>query len=106
MNMLWGKGGILSVIDWEFCGAKPMLYDAAIVIGCVGVEAPEAAEGGFVRRFTDVVNERLFPAAMAEHLPYFVVAQRFAWLSEWLRRSDREMIEFEIAYMRFLIGRL
>jgi homoserine kinase type II len=33
----------------------------------------------------------------------FIVALRFAWLSEWLRKSDKEMIELEQVYMRLLI---
>jgi len=41
--------------------------------------------------------------------PDFVVALRFAWLSEWLRRDDVEMIALELDYMDLLIehrGRL
>jgi homoserine kinase type II len=33
----------------------------------------------------------------------FIVALRFAWLSEWLRRKDSEMIGLELDYMRLLI---
>jgi len=32
----------------------------------------------------------------------FVVAVRFAWLSEWLRHKDHEMIELETVYMNLL----
>ena len=32
----------------------------------------------------------------------FVIAVRFAWLSEWLRHKDREMIELETVYMNLL----
>jgi len=42
-------------------------------------------------------------------LPEFVVALRFAWLSEWLRKDDVEMIGLELDYMDLLIehrGRL
>jgi homoserine kinase type II len=32
----------------------------------------------------------------------FVIAIRFAWLSEWLRHEDREMIALETDYMNLL----
>jgi homoserine kinase type II len=38
-----------------------------------------------------------------KYLMEFIVALRFAWLSEWLRRSDKEMIRLELNYMRLLI---
>jgi homoserine kinase type II len=37
------------------------------------------------------------------YLLEFIVALRFAWLSEWLRRKDTEMISMELDYMRLLI---
>jgi homoserine kinase type II len=38
-----------------------------------------------------------------KYLMDFIVALRFAWLSEWLRRNDTEMIRLELDYMRLLI---
>jgi len=32
----------------------------------------------------------------------FILAQRFPWLAEWLRKRDTEMVELEIAYLRLL----
>ena len=32
-----------------------------------------------------------------------VITLRFAWLSEWLRKKDTEMIELEIDYMFLLL---
>lgn len=34
--------------------------------------------------------------------PIFVVALRFAWLAEWLRTRDKEMIDLEETYMNLL----
>lgn len=34
--------------------------------------------------------------------PEFVIALRFGWLAEWLRKKDEEMIELEAVYMRLL----
>jgi homoserine kinase type II len=32
-----------------------------------------------------------------------VIAIRFAWLSEWLRKRDMEMVELEIVYLKLLV---
>jgi homoserine kinase type II len=37
------------------------------------------------------------------YLLEFIVALRFAWLAEWLRRKDTEMISLELDYMQLLI---
>jgi len=37
------------------------------------------------------------------YLVEFIVALRYAWLSEWLRQKDTEMISLELDYMRLLI---
>lgn len=107
LNMLWGEQKILAVIDWEFSGIKPVLYDAALIIGCVGVESPTAGEGGFIRAFRLRLKERqVFSEEILNLLPIFVLALRFAWLSEWLRRNDEEMLHFECAYMLQLMQQI
>jgi homoserine kinase type II len=104
MNILWGDQGIKAVIDWEFCGLRPVLYDAALVIGCVGSESPDALDAGFIQCFCQrLVERKAFTAAQWDLLPLFVIAQRFAWLSEWLRRNDEEMIQFESGFIDFLL---
>ena len=104
-NMLWGPGGIRAVIDWEFSGKKPVFYDAALVIGCVGSEDPAALESGMVSAFKDrILQSHYFPCHIKGLLPVFIAAVRFGWLSEWLRREDTEMIDFELFYMRHLLG--
>ncbi|MGD8834216.1 MAG: aminoglycoside phosphotransferase family protein [Desulfobacteraceae bacterium] len=107
VNTIWGKDRILAVIDWEFCGWKPLLYDAALVVGCVGAEAPEARNADFIAALTDTLTKRrAYPQEQMALLPLFVPAVRFGWLSEWLRRKDVQMIEFEFFYMRLLIASL
>ena len=104
LNTIWGEDRILCVIDWEFCGWKPLLYDAALVAGCIGSEAPEAAGEAFVTAFVGTLErERVFREQLAL-LPVFTLALRFAWLSEWLRRSDTAMIDFELFYMQRLLA--
>lgn len=107
INTLWGEDRILAVIDWEFCGWKPLLYDAALVVGCVGAEAPDAMNAAFITEFMDTIQKkRIYPEGLMALLPLFVAAVRFGWLSEWLRRKDVEMIEFELFYMNLLIKSL
>jgi homoserine kinase type II len=36
-------------------------------------------------------------------LPEFVIALRFAWLSEWLRKNDEEMVQMETVYLHLLL---
>lgn len=103
LNTLWGEHQIIAVIDWEFCGWKSSLYDAALVVGCVGAEAPKALQGDFISAFLDTVgNRRIYLKEEMDLFPMFVLAIRFGWLSEWLRMKDVEMIEFERFYMNLL----
>jgi homoserine kinase type II len=37
--------------------------------------------------------------------PDLVLALRFAWLSDWLRRDDREMVELEAVFIGLLLDR-
>jgi homoserine kinase type II len=107
VNTIWGKDRILAVIDWEFCGWKPALYDAALVVGCVGAEAPEAGCADFLAAFMQTLRKRCpYGKAALALLPLFVPAVRFGWLSEWLRRKDVPMIQFELFYMQRLITAL
>lgn len=103
LNIIWSPDGIHAVIDWEFLGTKPEIYDAANLIGCIGIEDPKALLGDLVRKFVC----RLTASQWISHLSWevlieFVIAIRFAWLSEWLRHEDREMIAMETVYMNLL----
>ncbi len=103
LNIIWGPHAIRGVIDWEFAGAQNILYDAANAIGCVGIEHPDSLLRGLVpalvatlRKTGVLQDEHLLPLA------WTVCALRFAWLSEWLRKRDREMVELELDYMDIL----
>jgi homoserine kinase type II len=105
LNIIWSAQGIQAVIDWEFSGYKPEIYDIANLIWCIGVEDPAALCGDLVKDFI----ERLRVAGMIcdlswEHLVEFVVAIRFAWMSEWLRNRDQDMIDLETIYMKLLVA--
>jgi len=104
MNIIWSSDEIICVIDWEFSGVKREIYDAANLIGCVGVEDPRSLTGELVKSFiSDMKAAKIISRTSWKYLVEFIVALRFAWLSEWLRRSDTEMITLELDYMRILI---
>ncbi len=104
LNIIWAEKAIEAVIDWEFLGYKPDIYDAANMIGCIGVENPEGLSGDLVKDFIGELKKSGIISPLSwEHLHDFVVAMRFAWLSEWLRNRDKEMIELEKVYMKLLL---
>jgi homoserine kinase type II len=104
MNIIWSSDDIKCVIDWEFCGFKREIYDAANLIGCVGVEDPQCLTGELVKSFiSDIQRAKIISNTSWKYLVEFIVALRFAWLAEWLRRKDTEMISLELDYMRVLI---
>ena len=104
LNVIWDKDRILAVIDWEFTGKKPDLYDAANLVGCAGIEDPNGFGMPMVMCFIQRVKENGIISDMGwRYFPEYVLALRFAWLSEWLRKKDIEMIDMEHAYMKILM---
>ncbi len=105
LNIIWTSNGIHTVIDWEFLGYKPEMYDAANLIGCIGVEDPESLPGELIREFIiGLQGAGLFSAMSWCYLIELIIAIRFAWLSEWLRHEDHEMIMLETVYMTLLMN--
>ncbi|MGE4296417.1 MAG: phosphotransferase [Desulfovibrionaceae bacterium] len=106
LNLIWQGGLPVALIDWEFAGPRPELYDAANCIGCVGVEDPAALAKGFVPAFVAALRDLgVLRPDNAQWLMPLVVGLRFAWLSEWLRRRDREMVALELDYLDLLAER-
>lgn len=105
LNIIWGKDRMEAVIDWEFCGVKPELYDVANMIGCLGIEHPSSLLGDLVVNFVAKLRKDGFLCETSwDVILEFVIALRFAWLSEWLRKGDEEMIIMELDYMELLIN--
>jgi homoserine kinase type II len=107
LNILWKEDGIRGLIDWEFFGLKPEGYDAANMVGCLGMEGPGSLAGGMVLSFMETLRtaDLLNPESLRT-LPDLTLALRFAWLAEWLRKGDREMIGLELTYMHLLLDNL
>jgi hypothetical protein len=102
LNVQWGGGPeepVRAVIDWEFAGARPLLLDAANCMGCAGFEHPSGLFQGFVPALARACAPREFLAL----LPAMVLASRFGWLSEWLRKNDGEMLGMELDYCDILV---
>jgi homoserine kinase type II len=107
LNMIWGGETIRAVIDWEFCGVKPEIYDLANLIGCLGMEDPQSLHGPFVGNLVDRMKASgIYTDASWQALPDLMLAIRFAWLSEWVRKNDRPMIRMEADYMSLLLDGL
>lgn len=105
MNVIWKENKIIAVIDWEFMGIKPEIYDLANFLGCVGMEDPNALGGNLVKELIgNLKNSNIYENASWDILIEFVIAIRFGWLSEWLRKKDNEMIELETDFMNLLLN--
>lgn len=105
LNVMWRGQDVLAVIDWDFCGMRPELYDTANLLGCVGIEDPAMLGAGLAGSFLRSLREgEVLTVANGRWLYPMVLGMRFAWLSEWLRRNDREMIGLELRYMDLLMN--
>lgn len=104
LNVIWEENRISALIDWEFFGIKPEAYDAANMLGCLGMEDPDGLSGGMARAFLETIQQADFLSRESLlSLPDMTLALRFAWLSEWLRKNDSEMIGLELTYMHLLM---
>jgi len=106
LNIIWGERTIRAVIDWEFCGIKTEAYDVANLIGCLGMEDPSSLSGPFVSRLVHRLRDSgIYAEESWKALPDLILAIRFAWLSEWMRKNDRPMIRMEADYLSLLLDR-
>lgn len=104
INILWKEKGIASVIDWEFFGRRPLLYDVANMVGCCGIETPDALLEGLGPTLIRFLKQSDFADSTSWNLlPECIIALRYAWLSEWLRKDDTEMINLELSYIYLLM---
>lgn len=106
LNVIWGAEParpLRAVIDWEFAGARPRLYDAANCIGCAGFEHPSGLARGFVLGLVRSLRSGGLPGPELGLLPLFVIITRLGWLSEWLRKRDAELLDMELDYLDILL---
>lgn len=104
LNMVWGEKSIRSVIDWEFCGIKPELYDAALLVGCIGFEDPDNLIKEPVIRLIKTLQEGGYGATESwDRFLDLAATIRFGWMSEWIRRKDHDALEMESIYIDILV---
>ena len=65
LNVIWSDNGIKSVIDWEFLGYKPEVYDLANLIGCVGFEDPAGLAQDLVTELLSRMKKANLPSSGA-----------------------------------------
>ena len=99
LNVIWGTSGMLAVIDWEFAGVRSELYDLANCLGCAGIEGRGRRDVPFVQALLQRARDEGLIHDNAKWLDSAVLATRFGWLSEWLRKEDEEMIQVELEHM-------
>jgi homoserine kinase type II len=107
LNVIWHQDKIKAVIDWEFTGIKPDLYDAANLVGCAGIENPNGLGMPMVMTFLEEIQKAsVISETGRRFFPEYVLALRFVWLSEWLRKKDQAMLEMEETYMGILVDHM
>jgi len=100
-NILWGNQTITSVIDWEFCGLKPICYDAANMLGCIGMDNPDWFNAPMAQAF---IKELDLPPMASRYLAKYIVALRFAWMREWWHSHNKAMMIQELDFMWLLLN--
>jgi len=106
LNVIWGSGParpLRALIDWEFAGARPRLYDIANCVGCAGFEHPSGLARGCVMGLVRELRKGGMPGPELGLLPLFVMVTRLGWLSEWLRKKDAELLSMELDYLDILL---
>ncbi len=67
------------------------------------MEYPEGLNQGFSLSAISFLRQKeIYDLSSWNILFDFILASRFAWLSEWLRRKDLDMINLELDYMQIL----
>ncbi len=103
-NIIWGEASIQGVIDWEFCGQKTEMTDAANLLGCIGMDNPDWLRQGFAAAFLAGLRDAgLFEEASWRWLPELTVAVRFGWLREWCCQRNIPMMVQELDFMGLLL---
>jgi len=105
LNVIWRDSSVAAVIDWEFTGIRPAMFDVANCFGCVGMEDPMGLVRGLAPAMLRTLRDKGCLDKMSlTFLPEMIIGMRFAWMSEWLRKYDEEMAELEVRFMRLMIN--
>ncbi len=103
LNIIWQDDDIKAIIDWEFCSYKTELYDSANLLGCLGVEHPSGLLDKFSIRFLKVIQDsKIYSQQSYNTFVDLIILLRIAWLTEWLKKQDEDMISLELDYINLL----
>ncbi|MFW6220600.1 MAG: phosphotransferase [Nanoarchaeota archaeon] len=105
LNVIWDNEKIKSLIDFEFFSKNLEMYDAANLLGCLGIENPyQLTKEGFSESFIKTIKkENIYSQISYKNFIDLIIAIRFGWISEWFRKNDIEMKKLELDYIKFLI---
>lgn len=104
MNVIWAESGLRSVLDWEFMGYKPEMFDVANMVGCAGMEYPESLLRGLVPAMLSRLREAgIFAEQSWQWFADYLLALRFAWMREWVMREEEDVINLELDLMFLLL---
>jgi len=105
LNVIWKKDEIKAVIDFEFFSDTLEMYDAANLVGCAGMENPAfLMKEGLINKFIQRIQKAHIYSPVSYHnFVDLIIASRFGWISEWLRKQDKEMLQLEKDYFYLLV---
>ncbi len=102
-NIVWGENSIQAVVGWKFCGLKPEAYDAALLVGCIGFEHPDALISDFTKRLIHQLQDASIYTEESWKVFFdLVLASRYSWLAEWMRTHNEKTRDLEMLYMTLL----
>jgi len=105
-NMLW-QNDELTVIDWEVAGIRPELYDAAFLLGCVGMDNPNNLKSPWAKELLQSVRASKPTKLSFSLLPEMMLASRIGWLYIWQQRSqDADVFEQEKKYITIIMDNI
>ncbi len=105
-NILMRNNQIKAVIDWEFSGMKTAGYDAALMIGCLGIDDSEWMTGPAARTMIgNLIRNRYMPPMALKYFPDLTIAIRLAWLAEWAELNESALLERELSFVELLSAR-
>lgn len=108
INIIWGIDEINAVIDWEFTALNHKIYDIANMTGCILSEGAEYIESDFLKSFLKkMFNCGLIEKVEIDILPEYILFLRYVgWLTLWYKNNDKEMIEFEVKFLKYIYNNL
>ena len=102
MNILWGKKDILSIIDWEFFAYGNYLYDIANFLGCIGSENEKAFFSPLAKSFLKEISVKEEDVQLL--ISFILYVRIVSWLQLWLKKKDKDAVDFEIFYINWLFS--